>query len=126
MRLLVGVSLLALGGSTANAVDFVRDVRPILESRCVACHGAKKQRGDLRLDLKAAALKGGESGPVIKPGKSADSLLLSRVSSDDPQQRMPPSGERLTKEQLKLLRDWIDQGANWPETVAGDPRRNHW
>jgi hypothetical protein len=126
MRLIPGIGLLVLCGSAGHAVDFNRDVRPILEARCVACHGPKKQRGDLRLDLKVFALKGGESGPVIKPASSADSLLFTRVSSDDPQQRMPPSGERLTKDQLKVLRDWIDQGAPWIEITASDPSKNHW
>src|SRR5207248_1970774 len=69
---------------------------------------------------------GGESGPVIVPGKSADSVLLSRVSSNAAEQRMPPNGERLTAEQIKLLRAWIDQGATWTETTGSDPRKSHW
>ncbi len=117
-----------LAGQERRAVpiDFTRDIRPIFEARCISCHGPKKQRGDLRLDLKEAALKGGESGPVIVPGKSTASLLLSRAGSDDPEQRMPPTGERLTAEQLKLLRAWIDRGAPWSETVEADPRKSHW
>src|SRR5437764_164623 len=110
----------------AAPVDFARDIRPILEARCFSCHGPKKQRGDLRLDRKAVALKGGESGPVIVPGKSADSLLLRRAGSSDPDQRMPPTGERLTADQLRLLRAWIDQGAPWPSDAESDPRKTHW
>src|SRR5437016_2866097 len=83
-------------GPRTTPIDFIRDVRPILEARCYSCHGSKKQRGDLRLDQKTTALKGGESGPVIVPGKSATSPLLQRAGSDDPLQRMPPTGERLT------------------------------
>src|SRR5258708_1371407 len=108
---------LAKADGRAAPIDFARDIRPILEAHCLGCHGPKKQRGDLRLDLKAAAMKGGESGPVIVPGKSADSILLSRVSSNDPEMRTPSSGERLTAEQIKLLRAWIDQGATWTETT---------
>ena len=96
-RIAVVLVLAGVGGIAARLcaapVDFARDVRPILEARCVSCHGPKKQRGDLRLDRKAAALKGGESGPVIVPGKSANSLLLRRAGSTEPDQRMPPSGE---------------------------------
>src|SRR5438874_11333532 len=107
-RIAVVFALAGMVGIPANLraapVDFARDVQPILEVRCFSCHGPKKQRGDLRLDRREAALKGGESGPVIVPGKAADSLLLRRVGSDDPGQRMPPTGERLTADQLKLLR----------------------
>src|SRR5437763_13212045 len=129
-RIAVVFALAGMAGIPANLraapVDFARDVRPILEARCFSCHGPKKQRGDLRLDRKAAALKGGESGPVLVPGKSADSLLLRRAGSSAPEQRMPPGGERLTAEQLRLLRAWIDQGAPWPSDAETDPRKTHW
>ncbi|HEX8910875.1 MAG TPA: DUF1553 domain-containing protein, partial [Humisphaera sp.] len=95
--------------------------------RCYECHGPQKQKADLRLDAKAAALKGGEGGPAIVPGKSADSPLAKRIASHDPDAVMPPKGDRLTPEQVALIRAWIDQGAKWPDEASAkvDPRY-HW
>jgi hypothetical protein len=98
-------------------VDFVKDVQPILESRCYECHSAQKQKAELRWDVKKLALKGGESGPAIVPGKSAESLMIQLVSGMKPDAVMPQKGERLTPEQIGLLRAWIDQGAKWPDGV---------
>src|SRR5438270_14093785 len=105
----------SLAGEDSKPIDFIRDIRPIFQARCHSCHGPTKQKGELRLDRKGAALKGGDSGPVILPGKSAASLLLARVTSTEPREQMPPRDERLTAEQVQLLRAWIDQGAPWPE-----------
>jgi len=79
----------------------------------------------LRLDSKEAALSGGYSGAVIKPGNSADSKLIHLVSGAIKDQIMPLGGQRLTPEQVGLLRAWIDQGARWPEnnTPLAEPRR---
>src|SRR5262249_25683975 len=82
----------AAGDPPVKRVDFERDVRPIFATVCYECHGPEKQKGDLRLDLKAAALKGGENGPVIVPGKSAESELVRRVAASDGDGRMPPKG----------------------------------
>jgi hypothetical protein len=78
------ITVVALSASsqtpaTAPAVDFVRDVRPVLESRCYECHGPKKVKGRLRLDLKASAIKGGLTGPAVIPGNADGSLLVRRV-----------------------------------------------
>ncbi len=99
-----------------DRVDFVRDVQPLLLSRCAECHGEKVSKSGLRLDLKSAALRGGDSGAVIVPSQSAKSLLLERIRSrgDD---KMPPEGERLSDSQVALINRWIDQGANWPDGV---------
>ena len=107
--------------------DFVREIQPIFESRCYDCHGPKKHEAGLRLDQKPDALRGGESGPAILPGKSADSLLVQAVAGlRDDLKRMPKKGDPLTTEQISLLRAWIDQGADWPESgPVKDPRR-HW
>jgi len=110
-------------------VDFIRDVQPIFSSRCYECHGATKQEAEFRLDNKAVALKGGELGVAIVPGKSSESLLIHFVGGlVDGKQRMPRKGEPLTAEQIGVLRAWIDQGANWPDSVASakDPRLEHW
>ena len=100
-------------------IDFVRDIQPIFRARCHACHDAGKQRGGLRLDQKSAALKGGEDySPAIVPGKSADSPLVRFVAGLEEGLRMPPEGERLSVEQIGLLRAWIDQGAKWPDEAS--------
>src|SRR5262245_56110446 len=78
----------------AEPVDFVRDVRPIFTKHCYECHGEKKQKSGLRLDIKAAAFKGGEGyGPLIAEKDPANSTLIQFVSSKTEGERMPPKGE---------------------------------
>ncbi|MDZ4782885.1 MAG: PSD1 and planctomycete cytochrome C domain-containing protein [Planctomycetia bacterium] len=123
LRVIAGcLALVSLVGDAraAEPVDFARDVRPILESRCLACHGEKKQESELRFDLRDAAMKGGAGGEVIAPGKSAESSLLKRITSTDKETRMPPEGDPLTDEQVDVLRRWIDEGAKWPDEHAGE------
>ena len=106
------------GHAQSLAVDFERDIRPLLHAHCVECHGLRKQQAGLRLDNKAAALKGGLSGAVILPGNSAASELVRRVASADKIDRMPPSGERLPPRAIALLRAWIEAGAPWPDDTV--------
>ncbi|MCA1684375.1 MAG: DUF1553 domain-containing protein [Planctomycetia bacterium] len=105
---------LAAGPRRAGAVDFNRDVRPILSEACFACHGPDKakRKGDLRLDTRDGAFA---AEGVIVPGKPDESELMARLVSDDPDERMPPpgSGRSLTKAQVDLLRRWIAGGAEW-------------
>ena len=96
-------------------VDFVKDIQPIFSKTCYECHGSEKQKSGLRLDEKAAALKGGDTGPLLVPGKSAESLLVQVVvGTRDDIARMPKKKDPLTDEQIGLLRAWIEQGADWP------------
>src|SRR5207245_7453432 len=83
-------------------------------------HGAQKQLSGLRLHYREAAMPGGDSGPAIKPGKSAESTLIQMVSSVDPKRFMPLSGPRLTSGEVDTLRAWIDQGAAWPATATAE------
>src|SRR5688572_24010275 len=107
-------------------IDFAKDVQPILAESCYGCHGPKRQEAGLRFDLKADALKGSENGPVILPGKSAESRIIHAVSQLG-ELKMPKKGERLSAEQVGILRAWIDQGAQWPETaVAKNEGADHW
>lgn len=99
-------------------IEFTRDIRPLFVEHCHRCHGAEKQEGALRLDLKPAALKGGDSGPVIVPRDSANSRLIHLVAGLDKNLVMPKKGERLTPQQIGLLRAWIDQGADWPASFT--------
>ena len=110
-------------------VDFVKDVQPILATSCFKCHGPERQRGSLRLDVKALAFKGGDiHSPAIFTGKSADSPLIHLVAGVDPDLKMPPEGDPLTAEQVGILRAWIDQGAEWPDAASAkiDDATSHW
>ena len=120
---------LPLPPAATQKVEFTRDIEPILKSTCHECHGEKKQKGGLRLDQRALALKGGDSGPLWVAGKSAESLIILAVTGAKPDfERMPYKREPLTAVQVGLLRAWIDQGANWPETTVASTKdwHNHW
>ena len=130
---LLSLTLVALGavplfghdGSAApfeDAVDFARDIQPILEDNCWKCHGEKKQRGGLRLDTKAAALAGADFGaiPVILPGDSEGSRLMQVIATDDEDERMPPRGAPLDADEIATIERWIESGASWPDSEAGD------
>ncbi len=97
------------------AVDYVKDIKPLLKERCVSCHGTVKQKVDLRLD----------AGALIQQDVHHD--LLERIASTDEDERMPPEGKRLSAEQIELLRQWIAAGAPFPkdEVVPKKPSE-HW
>jgi mono/diheme cytochrome c family protein len=103
--------------SDAKNVTYAGQIKPIFEKSCIKCHGAEKQKGKLRLDSLEAVLKGGEDGKVIVPGKSAESMLVHNVAHvGDEDSFMPPPDNKdkipqLTKDQIGLIRAWIDQGA---------------
>ncbi len=116
--------------AATKTVDFAQDIQPLLAKSCLRCHGADEQEAGLRLHRKADAMKGGDRGAAIVPGKSAESRLIHYVAGVDKDGTlMPPAGEgeRLTAEQIGLLRAWIDQGAKWPDTadLAGNQTK-HW
>jgi len=122
--------LLVALNAIAAPVDFVREVRPILKHNCYECHGEKKQKSGLRLDVKSSALKGGdEHAPDIIAGKAKESPLIQLVSSKDDDERMPPKGERLSAAEIATLTRWIEEGASWPEgadLVKVADQRDHW
>lgn len=106
----------------AGAIDFPKEIQPLLAKYCFECHGEKKRKGGLRLTNKRDALAPGDSGKAtIVPGDSAASLIIKKISSTEPKEQMPPKGTRLKAAQIGLLRQWIDEGATWPET---EPQ--HW
>src|ERR1700722_12631055 len=92
---------------TATTLRFEKDVLPILTRHCIKCHGAAKPKAGLDLRSRASILRGGEAGPALVPGSSGKSLLLEMVRKGD----MPPKGEKLTPQQVAILRVWIDGGA---------------
>ena len=108
-----------LPAAAERQIDFVKDIQPLL-ARCTNCHGIEMQEAGLNLQVKTVALKGGDNGPVILPGKSEKSRLVLAVSRIDPDLMMPPEGEGqpLTPEQVGLVRAWIDQGAKWPDEAS--------
>jgi mono/diheme cytochrome c family protein len=113
----------AYAETPADTVDFQRQVQPILAEHCAQCHGRDEgtREAGLRLDIRELALKGGDSGePAIVPGKPEVSLLIQRVTSDDPGEVMPPAEENhpLSGAQRELLVEWIRQGAPYAEHWA--------
>ncbi len=104
-------------------IDFARDVRPVLERRCLECHDQNKRKGGLSLATYADALEGGRNGAVVRPGNGAGSLLIHRVAGEvEPQ--MPKDEEPLTAVQIAVIRRWIDEGAR--ETPASPPAPPPW
>lgn len=114
----------------ATEIDFVRDVRPILQKHCYSCHGATKQKSGLRLDVRSAAFTGGDGyGPSLVAGKATESPLIELVSSDDDSSRMPPEGPPLSAAEIRTLTRWVDAGAIWPagvDLVKLEDRLDHW
>lgn len=106
-------------------LDYARDVKPILKAYCFRCHGPLKSESELRLDTKALALKGGENGPALVAGKSADSDLVKRITAGD-EERMPPEGQRLSDDEIATLKKWIDAGAISPVDEKAEEPRAHW
>ena len=98
--------------AATRTVDYDADVRPILAQNCYSCHGPEAQQSGLRLDLRQNALRGGDYGPVITPGSSADSKLIKRLVHGDGGLQMPPTGA-ISDEEIGILRAWIDQGAEF-------------
>ena len=107
-------------------VDYARDVKPLLAAHCIKCHGAAQQKGGLRADTAAALREGGDAGPALKPGDSAGSIAVQAIlGTHDEIARMPYKKPPLAEGQVRLIRDWIDQGALAPanEEPSND---THW
>ena len=130
MRTLVFVTfLLVLSNTASNAEEsaaiehFELSVRPLLIEHCVACHGVEKQEAGLRLDSAAGVRAGGDSGPLLVPGKPSESLILKALLYDNNDFQMPPRG-RLSDEKISAVAKWIQQGATWPTegTPSGEQR----
>ncbi len=120
-----GLLIVMIGLPAAWAAEgerlFREQVAPVLERRCVHCHGSEAPKGGLSLASARGLMRGGQNGAVVVPGKPEESLLLDMVSGDAPE--MPQKDKPLSKEQVDGLRRWIEQGAHWPEGVALRDRR---
>lgn len=116
-------SLLAWSTSLPAAeTDFAHDIAPLLKKHCGECHTGNQKKGSLSLNTRESLIKGGESGPAVVAGKSGESELLGRVTSDDKDVRMPPEGPRLSADQVALLKQWIDAGLPWEAGFTFGPR----
>jgi hypothetical protein len=110
---------------SVTAVDFEREVRPILEARCLDCHDSATLKGGVGLETFHHAHLATDSGdPLFAPGRPDESVLLQVVSETDPERRMPPKGDPLSAEQIATLRRWIEEGAVWPDDGWRPPV--HW
>ena len=98
-----------------GAIDFVRDIKPILEGSCLQCHAGGQRMGEFVMDTRESVMLGGKSGPAVVPGKSGESLLIHLVGGLVPAKVMPMVGRRLTEEEIALLRAWIDQDLPWEQ-----------
>ncbi len=128
MKLIVAIGTLAASATAlvGAPVDYVKDIQPLLAQNCYQCHGATQPKHGLRLDTAAFALKGGQSGPAIKPGNSSDSLLVQVISGTHKDiTRMPYKKPPLSDGQIALVRQWVDEGAKAPANeVPGS--KAHW
>lgn len=108
------------GDAQASTVDFVNDVKPILQTQCVRCHHDGAIMGGLNLMNRAAAMRGSSRGPVIVPGEP-DKSPLYRVTllPEEENHAMPATGPKLTEAEKKILHQWIEEGAPWPEGEEG-------
>lgn len=113
----------------AEPIDFARDIQPVLIEKCLSCHGPDLQESGLRVDLRKTLLKGGDSEiPAIIPKQSGKSLLMERVTAQEPENLMPPEGKPLTEAEITLFKRWIDAGAVMPEKFEKVKRTtsDHW
>ncbi len=97
-------------------IDFMRDVQPILDTRCYRCHDGRKRKGGLRLDKKKYFLEGGDGGPAVVAGKPMASKLFQMVNLPiDHEDYMPAKGDPIPQPEIDVLGRWIEQGAVWPD-----------
>jgi hypothetical protein len=134
-HVLATIAICWLRGVAARAAapDFVHDIRPLLEKHCYACHAGEEAKSGLRLDLKAAAFKGGDGwGAAIVAGQADESPLVQFARGDDPDLRMPPKESDvapLAAADVTRLVEWVNAGAVWPDgvdTATVVDKTDHW
>ena len=100
---------LAAAAQDKKPVSFEKDIQPIFKANCISCHKPDKKKGKLDMSTYADLMKGGKQGNPVKPGDPAKSLLVEMISGAEPE--MPEKGDKLTEAQVKVISDWIKQGA---------------
>ncbi len=108
----------------SRKIDFAKDVKPILARNCTKCHAEGKRKGGFNMDHIHSFVGGGDSGPAVVEGKSAESLLIQLLLSNDPDERMPVKGDPLSLGEVSILRTWIDQGMQWEKGFTFGRFRN--
>ncbi|MCM8535706.1 MAG: hypothetical protein NE334_07210 [Lentisphaeraceae bacterium] len=118
-KFIFGTAAMLTAISLQAGVDFDKDIKPVLESRCVKCHGAKKQKGEYRLSNAKDILKAGDSEETpLVAGKPDASYIIKLISmTDDDDDVMPPKGGTLTKDQVAKFKQWVKEGAKFPAGV---------
>ena len=101
--------ILAVAVFPTQAVDFKKDIQPLLKNKCSRCHSGHKAKGGFSINSRTTLLA------AAKPNDSAKSLLYQLITSKDPDERMPSEGEPLSPEQISLIKTWIDEGIAWPK-----------
>src|SRR6186997_363955 len=127
-RFLVILTLIIVGGliyyfsSSSEKIDYNTQVKPIFNKKCIACHGGVKAKSNFSLLFREDAMKPAKSGkyPIV-PGKPGESEMIKRITNNDPDERMPYKHEPLSKNEIRILRQWIKQGAKWGEHWAYIP-----
>ena len=110
-----------------DSVDYLRDIKPMLAKNCVACHGAARPRGGLRLDTAKNAIKGGKGGASVVPGRVEESLLIEAILGDGAIERMPLKRPALSVVEVAKVRRWIESGAKFPpDEVPTTLDQTHW
>lgn len=119
LALLVTTGAVACFTSSSKKVDFSADVKPILNKKCIICHGGVKAKGGFSLLFREEALATTESGePAIIPGDPDHSEMIRRLTAKDPEERMPYKHAPLSDDEIDILRRWIKQGAKWGDHWA--------
>ncbi len=108
-------------------VNYLKQIKPLLQAKCYSCHGVLKQEAKLRLETRTLMLKGGDSGPAIVPAKTDESLILGRITGDE-FTRMPPAdeGASLKPKEIDLIKRWITEGAVAPDEEIPQAPTEHW
>ncbi len=127
----IGILTISATGLAADAVDYTKDVKPILETHCVMCHGADEAESGLRVDAGQLMLDGGDRGPAIVPGKSKESLLYQVLVGEGEEDvtAMPLDADPLSDKEIAIIKKWIDSGADFPEdekVAQNEHAVSHW
>ena len=130
MRIAILSCLVAAVPLGVHAADTFTPVRAVLEQHCLKCHNPDQRKGGLSLADGKSLVDGGNSGPVVVAGKSADSRLLIAIAHTDADLKMPPEGKPLTPADVAKVKAWIEDGAAWPTDVKlswkASAKQNHW
>ncbi len=117
---ILSATCIAQGVWAAEAIDFEKDVHPILAERCFKCHAGDEHKGGLSMSTREALLEGGEYGPAVIPKDAENSTLIEMITSTDPEDQMPPKGDRLSEVEIDILKAWINADLPWEMTKASD------